>query len=85
MPYTEVPDLETTVNILDTDWFLSKDPPEGSVLFRGKNGGLITAFSYGQSFVKGETAVVYLASLDAFLPWEIHFFGKQNEEKRTVS
>ncbi|MDO1448908.1 hypothetical protein Q0590_21700 [Rhodocytophaga aerolata] len=76
-----MPDLETTVNIVDIDWFLSKDPPEGSVLFRGKNGGLITAFSYGQSFAKGETAVVYITSLNASLSWEVHFSENRTKKK----
>ena len=62
-----------TTEIIKTDWFLGTDPPEGTVTFKGRNGGLIGAFSYGCDFPVGKEIEVDLTSLNGDLEFETIF------------
>ncbi len=72
------------VEIINTDWFLDQDSLEGTVTFKGRNGGYVDAFSYGQDFSKGEIVDVDLTSIDFFLKWEVRFSENKNKEKLLV-
>lgn len=73
-----------TTEIIRTDWFLGTDPPEGTVTFKGKNGGLIGAFSYGHDFPVGKEIEVDLTSLNGDIEFETIFSGNPNKEKKLV-
>ncbi|MBN1184642.1 MAG: hypothetical protein JXB49_20280 [Bacteroidales bacterium] len=68
--------------IINTDWFLGLDPPEGSVTFKGKNGGLIDAFSYGENFTIGEIIDIALSSISADV--DLKYILSENKEKQIL-
>lgn len=63
---------------------MGTDPPEGTVTFRGKNGGLIGVFSYGHDFPVGKEIEVDLTALNGGLEFETIFSGNPNKEKKLV-
>ena len=71
--------MKITTEIIKTDWFLDKEHFEGTVSFRGKNGGVIQAFSYGTEFKIGQKTELELDSISAELEWETIF--SENLEK----
>jgi hypothetical protein len=68
--------------IINTDWFLGLDPPEGTVTFKGKNGGQIDAFSYGESFTVGEIIDIEVSSINADI--DLKYVFSENKEKKIL-
>jgi hypothetical protein len=48
------PFLFMKVKIIKTNWFLGKEPDEGTVTFETENGFVLEAFAYGEKFTAGE-------------------------------
>ncbi|MEM6720165.1 MAG: hypothetical protein AAF611_12645 [Bacteroidota bacterium] len=69
-----------TTEILKTDWFLNEKNFEGTVSFRGKNGGIIQAFSYGVELKERQQIALDLNALYADLEWEIIFSENRDKE-----
>ncbi|MBP7508532.1 MAG: hypothetical protein KA807_11960 [Prolixibacteraceae bacterium] len=70
--------------IIKTDWFLGQNPPEGTVTFKGKRGGLIEAFSYGYFFSVGDIVDIELTSLDDDIDNNVIFSENKNKEIKLV-
>ena len=56
--------------ILKTDWFLGKNPKEGTVTILSALGGQIEAFSYNEEFTVNEEVHIELCSLDQGINWK---------------
>ncbi|WP_276497552.1 hypothetical protein [Pontibacter litorisediminis] len=72
------------VEVLQIDWFLGKEPAEGTVTVKAKDGCPISAFTYGEEFIKGEVINVEFDSINEDLDWNILFGENKNEEKKLV-
>jgi hypothetical protein len=81
---TLCPIKKMKVEIINTDWFLGQETCEGTVTFKGKNGGIIDAFSYGEDFATGAVVDVDFTSIDYDLKWDVHFSENKNKNKFLV-
>ena len=73
-----------TAEVINTDWFLGQDPPEGTVSILGKSGQTIDAFSYAENFAVGESLEVEFTSLDGDIAWDEMFSGNPKKEKKLL-
>ncbi|WP_299760459.1 hypothetical protein [uncultured Pontibacter sp.] len=69
------------VEVLQVNWFLGKDPPEGTVTVKTKDGCPISAFAYGEDFTEGEAVSVEICSINDDLAWNTIFGENENQEK----
>jgi hypothetical protein len=74
------PFLFMKVKIIKTNWFLGKEPDEGTVTFETENGFVLEAFAYGEKFTAGEISEVEVSFLDAPMDWNTIF--SENAEKQ---
>lgn len=72
--------MKITTEIIKTDWFLNKEHFEGTVSFRGKKGGIIQAFSYGNEFKSGQKIELELDFIGKELEWNTIFSENPNRE-----
>ena len=60
--------------------FLKNSTWYQSVSFKGKNGGIIQAFSYGTEFKIGQKTELELDSISAELEWDVIFSENRKKE-----
>ncbi|WP_170871915.1 hypothetical protein [Pontibacter indicus] len=72
------------VEVLQIDWFLGKEPAEGTITVKAKDGSPISAFAYEEEFTEGEVVNVEFDSINDDLDWNTIFGENKNQEKKLV-